>query len=65
MIASGLHSSRTVRLSVKGMSEALQFSLKCLRGARTAMFDPYHPELHYMRGPGPKWRAKHASTAVS
>jgi alkanesulfonate monooxygenase SsuD/methylene tetrahydromethanopterin reductase-like flavin-dependent oxidoreductase (luciferase family) len=26
-----------------------------LRGA----FDPYRPELHYMRGPGPKWHAKH------
>ncbi len=24
------------------------------------LFDPYRPELHYMRGPGPKWRAKHA-----
>jgi hypothetical protein len=22
--------------------------------------DSYHPELHYMRGPGPKWRKKHA-----
>jgi hypothetical protein len=21
----------------------------------------YKPELHYMRGPGPKWREKHAS----
>jgi hypothetical protein len=20
----------------------------------------YHPEAHYMRGPGPKWRQKHA-----
>jgi hypothetical protein len=20
----------------------------------------YQPELHYMRGPGPKWREKHA-----
>jgi hypothetical protein len=20
---------------------------------------PYRPERHYMRGPGPKWRAKH------
>jgi hypothetical protein len=19
----------------------------------------YHPELYYMRGPGPKWKAKH------
>ena len=24
------------------------------------LFDSYRPELHYMRGPGPKWRAKHA-----
>ena len=20
---------------------------------------PYHPERHYMRGPGPKWHAKY------
>jgi hypothetical protein len=25
-----------------------------------AFFDDYRPELHYMRGPGPKWREKHA-----
>ncbi|OQW54973.1 MAG: hypothetical protein A4S14_14010 [Proteobacteria bacterium SG_bin9] len=24
-----------------------------------AAFNPYRPELHYMRGPGPAWRAKH------
>ena len=24
-----------------------------------ALFDDYRPELHYMRGPGPKWREKH------
>ena len=23
------------------------------------LFDPYRPEQHYMRGPGPKWHAKH------
>jgi hypothetical protein len=23
--------------------------------------NPYRPELHYMRGPGPKWHAKHAT----
>src|SRR5262249_61902801 len=22
-------------------------------------FDPYRPELHYMRAPGPKWRERH------
>jgi hypothetical protein len=26
-------------------------------------FDPYRPELHYMRGPGPAWRAR--QTAAS
>ena len=25
--------------------------------------DPYRPERHYMRGPGPKWRARHGLTA--
>lgn len=24
------------------------------------MTESYRPELHYMRGPGPKWRAKRA-----
>jgi hypothetical protein len=24
-----------------------------------ALFDPYRPERHYMRGPGPAWHAKH------
>ena len=27
-------------------------------------FNPYRPELHYMRGPGPAWRAKHGSEAT-
>ena len=26
-------------------------------------FNPYRPELHYMRGPGPAWRAKHKATS--
>jgi hypothetical protein len=30
------------------------------RRLRQGMFDSYRPELHYMRGPGPKWREKHA-----
>jgi len=25
------------------------------------LFDPYRPELHYMRGPGPAWQAKHGA----
>jgi hypothetical protein len=26
--------------------------------------DKYRPEAHYMRGPGPKWRAKHAQVSI-
>jgi len=26
-----------------------------------ALTDTYRPERHYMRGPGPKWRAKHGA----
>ena len=33
------------------------------RQFRARAFDPYRPELHYMRGPGPAWRAK--QTAAS
>jgi len=27
----------------------------------STLMDPYRPELHYMRGPGPKWRERHAT----
>ncbi len=27
-------------------------------------FSPYRPELHYMRGPGPAWRAKYGADAA-
>ncbi|MFN3657368.1 MAG: hypothetical protein ACK4UO_08965 [Pseudolabrys sp.] len=29
-----------------------------------AISDPYRPELHYMRGPGPAWRAKHPDVST-
>ena len=31
---------------------------RCQRLMRIAG-NPYRPERHYMRGPGPKWHAKH------
>ena len=31
------------------------------RSLKKDMFDTYRPELYYMRGPGPKWHAKHRS----
>jgi len=30
----------------------------------TRAFNPYRPELHYMRGPGPAWRAKYGAQAT-
>lgn len=30
------------------------------RWLRDSLLDPYRPELHYMRGPGPKWREKNS-----
>ena len=30
-----------------------------------SFLDPYRPELHYMRGPGPKWHAKHARAVTT
>ena len=43
--------------------------LKAIIATRLARIDsvlnPYRPELHYMRGPGPKWRARHASPPTS
>lgn len=37
------------------MSVVLGFT----RSVPTFLSDSYRPELHYMRGPGPKWREKH------
>ena len=33
------------------------------RAVTHGLFDSYRPERHYMRGPGPKWHAKHAALA--
>jgi len=35
-------------------------ALQVLRRLGLAL-NSYKPELHYMRGPGPKWREKHAN----
>lgn len=29
------------------------------RSVYAELRDPYRPELHYMRGPGPKWSERH------
>jgi hypothetical protein len=42
---------------------ACRYRLTVMEAWRTILkdlFDPYRPELYYMRGPGPKWREKHS-----
>ena len=41
-------------------SAALKLRTELVSYWRTVLADQgYHPELHYMRGPGPKWREAH------
>jgi hypothetical protein len=40
---------------------AFLLAVKAVRDAIREMTDPYRPELHYMRGPGPKWAERHGS----
>jgi hypothetical protein len=51
--------TRTKAPSLRRTATALLHSLA------KDLFDPYRPELHYMRGPGPRWRAKHAQRTAS
>jgi hypothetical protein len=54
--------SRIIRsiFSPSSLRDGLVPVVNIWRRLRQRIFDSYHPELHYMRGPGPKWREKHA-----
>ena len=43
----------------RGLADALGELLRTFGNA----FDTYRPELYDMRGPGPKWRAKHRASS--
>jgi hypothetical protein len=45
-------------LPFSGLGRAIADALANLR---RRLSDSYRPELHYMRGPGPKWRERHPS----
>lgn len=47
--------SRFARKTTETVSDFASVIYNLVTDAR----DSYRPELHYMRGPGPKWRAKH------
>ena len=60
-ISSASLSTRTHRHHghAKPLAELLAFWRQFVAKA----FNPYRPELHYMRGPGPAWRAKHMASS--
>jgi hypothetical protein len=48
------------RLTTRHQAQGLAADLADLfQNLTRGLFDTYRPELHYMRGPGPKWHAKH------
>lgn len=62
ILASVLLSSSAVK---RGAPFRLVARLKSFwRDFFTQAFDPYRPEQHYMRGPGPAWRAKYGAQAT-
>jgi hypothetical protein len=52
-----------VLMAIPTPKRGLDVATRRWRWLRTSLFDPYQPELHYMRGPGPKWQEKHARGA--
>jgi hypothetical protein len=53
-------------------SQHICLDIRCLgafvknEGNKVGSFrNAYHPERHYMRGPGPKWHAKHTASLVA
>ena len=43
-------------LPLSGLTRAITDYVAAIKRRLT---DSYRPELHYMRGPGPKWRERH------
>jgi hypothetical protein len=52
-----------VLLATPAPGRSLDVAAQRWRWLRISLFDPYRPELHYMRGPGPKWQEKHRRDA--
>jgi hypothetical protein len=54
--------TRTARPSLH--AHVLELARDLWRDLTRDWFGTYRPERHYMRGPGPKWREKHAYALV-
>jgi len=55
---------KTTGATQNGCLDAIAAACAEVALAFKALFDPYRPERHYMRGPGPKWRAKHSAACA-
>jgi hypothetical protein len=55
----GVRSVRAASQDLMHMPLALRSMPARWRGLLAGFLNPYRPERHYMRGPGPRWRAKH------
>lgn len=51
--------------SLSLLRQPLSFLAVKLQTLMRVAGDPYRPELHYMRGPGPKWRAKYQASRLN
>jgi hypothetical protein len=59
-IPMGQQLSALVAVLVSAATGAWTSLANSLRRSITIDVRPYRPEAYYMRGPGPKWREKHA-----
>ena len=48
-----------MKIIVSSPTTASRTALRRWQGQIVRLFNPYRPERHYMRGPGPKWFEKH------
>jgi hypothetical protein len=61
--ASQCQKSRPIAAIALQATSLVEF-VESWRTLKRGLFDHYRPELHYMRGPGPKWREKHIAHGV-
>ena len=48
-----------MKIIVSSPTTASYAAIRRWQGQIVRLFNPYRPERHYMRGPGPKWLEKH------
>jgi hypothetical protein len=53
--------AKTAGLPVRATLATWKSLVNSCRAVLIELTTKYHPEAHYMRGPGPKWRQKHAA----